>query len=744
MFRSVHGPTGLHSGYGSCVSYTSFLGYPYLSLLGRLARPDLLPGGSPLGSRGCLVPLSRVGDCSQPVEVQLLSVSGGPVSRGGHRRKDFYGFSIARSRLQAAVNRRRISVLRLASCQLVAVAAGDVVLSVSSGSRGPPADEIAPDLTSPLLGSVGSFGSCAVVSGLSSGPSVVASRGLPLSRGVSPSGIPRSGLLVRRFRRWLGGSLGRQGCFRPFGTSLRLFFQSMPGSCWQCVAVSSTSSPSVRDHGGSVLRQRHRGCLSAQGGGHLVSCSQHHCAGDPPLGRISSDSTGSPVHSVDLQCSRGLSLLSSSAPQLRVVSQHGRISIFDASVAGDDRPICHLRQSPLLHLFLALPRPSFGGDGRAPPVLGRSPGVHFSAVVHSSSGIGEASGVPPDPPHPHRPLLASASVVRGPPPVVGGSSSDSFCTARPPLPASVSSALPGSPQAGPSCLETIQRFTRAAGFSLAVAAQTSLARRPSSHSNYQLKWSVYRSWCRSQGQSISRPSLSKVADFLWWLRFVRGLSISSIKGYRSMLSVVFKFHLPALSSHPVLRDLLRSFRVSAPSYPMRPPSWDLSKVLRFLLFGAFEPLRDALLRALSKKVLFLLALATAKRVEGSSRRFHVLFPLLAVMPVSPMFRNSWPSLSRSLVPSLALSWSSPCWILWRAWMMTCFFALFVPFASISTGLCLWLRVGAAFSSLRAAPRAPCLRVRSPFSCVRSFMGLRRPVLRWVQSVPMTFVGSLPR
>ena len=46
---------------------------------------------------------------------------------------------------------------------------------------------------------------------------------------------------------------------------------------------------------------------------------------------------------------------------------------------------------------------------------------------------------------------------------------------------------------------------------------------------------------------------------------------------------------------------------------MRPPSWDLSKVLR-LNSGAFEPLRDAPLRDLSKKVLFLLALAAAKCV----------------------------------------------------------------------------------------------------------------------------------
>ena len=95
---------------------------------------------------------------------------------------------------------------------------------------------------------------------------------------------------------------------------------------------------------------------------------------------------------------------------------------------------------------------------------------------------------------------------------------------------------------------------------------------------------------------------------------MRGLSVSSIKGYRSMVSAVFRFHLPGLSAYPVLRDLLRSFRVSAPSCPMRPPAWDLSKVLRFLISDAFEPLCDAPLRALSKKVLFLLALATAKQV----------------------------------------------------------------------------------------------------------------------------------
>ena len=86
-------------------------------------------------------------------------------------------------------------------------------------------------------------------------------------------------------------------------------------------------------------------------------------------------------------------------------------------------------------------------------------------------------------------------------------------------------------------------------------------------------------------------------------------------GYRSMLSAVFRFKLPEISTSPVLQDLLRSFQVEAPSRSIQPPSWDLNKVLVYLRSSTFEPLQSVSLRALSKKVLFLLSLATAKRVS---------------------------------------------------------------------------------------------------------------------------------
>ena len=85
-------------------------------------------------------------------------------------------------------------------------------------------------------------------------------------------------------------------------------------------------------------------------------------------------------------------------------------------------------------------------------------------------------------------------------------------------------------------------------------------------------------------------------------------------GYRSMLSAVFKSILPEISSSPVLLDLLRSFHVEAPVREVRPPSWDLSTVLDFLRSSSFEPLSATSLRDLTCKTLFLISLATAKRV----------------------------------------------------------------------------------------------------------------------------------
>ena len=306
---------------------------------------------------------------------------------------------------------------------------------------------------------------------------------------------------------------------------------------------------------------------------------QYLSSGDLALDGVPLLPPGSAVPPGLQQRPRGLPVSPSPAPTFRVVTKPGRISIFEKTLAGPNRFICHLRQSSLFDLLLTIPGSDVSRHGRVSPVMGRSSGLRVPSGGHHSACSREAPGLHGDGAHPSGSTLGPAPLVLRPAPAFAGSSSDLAGPSRPLALASVSSSLPGSPSAPASCLATFQRFTRAAGFSSAVAEQSSLARRPSSRAVYQVRWSIYREWCHNIGHSVSRPTLAKVADFLYWLRYTRGLSVSSLLGYRSVLSAVFPFHLPSLSSDPVIRDLLRSFRLSSAERVLRPPAWDLSKVL---------------------------------------------------------------------------------------------------------------------------------------------------------------------
>ena len=65
--------------------------------------------------------------------------------------------------------------------------------------------------------------------------------------------------------------------------------------------------------------------------------------------------------------------------------------------------------------------------------------------------------------------------------------------------------------------------------------------------------------------------------------------MSTIKDYRAMLSSVFKFCLLEISSSHFLKDLVRSFEISAPRPLHHSPPWDLDKVLKYLSGPPFEP-----------------------------------------------------------------------------------------------------------------------------------------------------------
>ena len=290
------------------------------------------------------------------------------------------------------------------------------------------------------------------------------------------------------------------------------------------------------------------------------------------------------------QCSSGRPISAKPNSGLRVDFETLGISSVSEEMASVNRLICNLSQSPLHTIFFSLPRSQFHRDRCSSPTVEWVAGVCLSSLCSDTCGSKETPLVLWGPTDDHSSLLAPEAVVSGAPGVSGGRSGGCASGSGSFEPTSHSSATSGSVKACSSCLETIQRFVKSCGFSRHVAKQSALARRPFSRAGYQAKWSVYQRWCTSEGHSISRPSLPKIADFLFWLRRSKKLSVSAVMGYRSMLSAVFRSVLPEISTSAVLHDLLRSFRVEAPIRSVTPPPWDLLKVLEFLKSPVFEPL----------------------------------------------------------------------------------------------------------------------------------------------------------
>ena len=171
-----------------------------------------------------------------------------------------------------------------------------------------------------------------------------------------------------------------------------------------------------------------------------------------------------------------------------------------------------------------------------------------------------------------------------------------------------------SPITRPSCLGVIKQLIRDNKFSQNYADFVSKSRQTSTQEVCDAKWIVYSNWChRKKVNPVSAP-LTIIADFLIYLFSEKKYQISTIKGYRSMISNTLKFKTGDwIVSNPVLSELIRSFELPCPVQRSLTPKWDLSWVLVCLQKAPYELLHKASRLHVTIKTAFLLALATAKR-----------------------------------------------------------------------------------------------------------------------------------
>ena len=139
----------------------------------------------------------------------------------------------------------------------------------------------------------------------------------------------------------------------------------------------------------------------------------------------------------------------------------------------------------------------------------------------------------------HRPLLASKRMVSRSAGTSIRHSNRTTLTSRSAATTEFPSVSRTSPYASSDCVATLRRFAGQAGFSETVVGQLAPCRRKSTRLNSQVRWGKFRQWCRVFDRRSSEPTIPKVAEFLTFLFRTEKAAVSTIKGYRALLSSVF-------------------------------------------------------------------------------------------------------------------------------------------------------------------------------------------------------------
>ena len=165
----------------------------------------------------------------------------------------------------------------------------------------------------------------------------------------------------------------------------------------------------------------------------------------------------------------------------------------------------------------------------------------------------------------------------------------------------------------PSCLAPRATAIKEQGFFEAVAARIEAPQRRSTRSVYEAKWTIFTKWCLSNQVDFRAPPLKAIADFFLYLFQDRKLQPGTIDGYRSAIADKLGNSPTNISTDENLTRILDSFHRDRPKGRRGIPSWNLSLVLHQLSKAPFEPLKEASLKHLTSKTVFLLVLGSGKR-----------------------------------------------------------------------------------------------------------------------------------
>ena len=130
---------------------------------------------------------------------------------------------------------------------------------------------------------------------------------------------------------------------------------------------------------------------------------------------------------------------------------------------------------------------------------------------------------------------------------------------------------------------------------------------------YQSAWIIWTNWCRMRGLDTCNVLISQFLDFLSE-QFHLGKSYSILNTYRSAISSTHVFiDNMKIGQHPLVVRFFKGLSILRPPMPRYTTVWDVDLVLKYL--KTLSPSEDLCLKLLSFKLVALIALVTAQRVQ---------------------------------------------------------------------------------------------------------------------------------
>ena len=427
------------------------------------------------------------------------------------------------------------------------------------------------------------------------------------------------------------------------------------------------SNPLLQQDSTDSYRQHNSGCLYQQRGGDKVGLSVCPTVENPVLVYQTAGNPQGTSHPQPAERDSRQAIKTWPDHSNRVVTSSRSVPSYMLPVApAPSGPVCHQIQQQTATVCVNGPRPPGMCSGCTQPLLGGPGPIRLSTSSHLGQSGGEVTGLPLQQNNSDCPRVAQHALVLG---SSGNVHSNPTMSAQH-TKLSVSAIQPGPSQepvkSEPTSLVPRASAIKEQGFSEAVAARIEAPQRGSTRSVYEANWTIFIKWCLSN-QVDFRALPLKAIDFLLHLFQDKRLQPGTIDGYRSAIADKLGNSTINVSKDENLTRLLDSFHRDRPKGRRGIPSWNLSLVLHQLTKASFEPLKEASLKHLTFKIVFLLALGSGKRRSEIHAWLHKnirhqsdwskvsLYPSPSFLSKNQLAKEGPDSVAPVVIPALAPS-----------------------------------------------------------------------------------------